>query len=228
VARHIAKRSRSKIPPRPPIVRTVNAAVPVRPLGSGTQPQLPIESRRNGVGHLRPLDRLVPVFSRPVGPAVDLADLADRAIANQFDDPPRAIEGVPLIAHLRDDVHLAGDFAHPSRLIDRVRERLLAIHVLAHPHGQHTGRRVVVVGSRDDDRVDIFALLEHFAVVFVLGNVRIFLVCFGGPSVVRVAQRNDVFVRAPGDIDPAFSAGTDRGDVELFVGRAAGRANGRS
>ncbi len=170
----------------------------------------------------------MPVFSGPIGPAVDLADLADRAVADQLDDPPRAVKGVPLIAHLRDDIHLAGDFAHPPRLVNRMRERLLAIDVLAHPHGQHAGRGVVMVGSRDDDRVDVLALFEHLAVIFVLGNVRIFLVRFGRALVVGVAQCDDVLVRATGDINAAFSAGADRGDVELLVRRAAGRPNGRS
>ena len=45
-------------------------------------------------------------------------------------------------------------------------ERLFAIDAFAQLHGDHGGRRVVMVGGGDEDRVDLLAdLVEHHAVI---------------------------------------------------------------
>ena len=76
------------------------------------------------------------------------------------------------------------------------------------------------------DRIDVLALFEHLAVVFVLRDIRILLESFGGAIVVGIAQRDDILLRATCDIGPPLSAGADGGDVELLVGRSAGRPHG--
>ena len=49
---------------------------------------------------------------------------------------------------------------------NRVGQWLLAVDMLAHPHGHHGRRRVHMVGSRDDDRIDFVGqFAEHQAVV---------------------------------------------------------------
>ncbi len=201
----------------------VDPAAAVGPLGGRSEPEVPRQAGRHGGRQLRALDRLVPVFAGPVGPAMDFADGADRAVAEDFDDSPRTAERVPLVSHLRDDVHFAGNLAHPPGFVNRMRERLLTIDVLAQLHRHDAGRSVMVIGCGDNDRIDVLALFEHLAVVFVLGDARILLVSFGGAIVIGVAQRDDILLGAPRDIDLPLSAGADGRDIELLVRRAAGR-----
>ena len=52
-------------------------------------------------------------------------------------------------------------------LVDVVRQRLLAIDVLAGPHGRHGDHRMRVVGRGDHHAVDVLLLVEHLAVVGV-------------------------------------------------------------
>ncbi len=47
-------------------------------------------------------------------------------------------------------------------------ERLLHVHMLAQVHRRFGDHRVVVIGRRDDDRVDVFLLGEHLAEVVIL------------------------------------------------------------
>ena len=109
------------------------------------------QARPRGTGgdNFGPLDRLMPVFAGPVGPTMDLADGPDRAVAEDFDDSPRTGKRMSLVSHLRDDVHLAGDFAHPVGFVDRMRERLLTVNVLAQLHRHHAGGGVMMIGRGD-------------------------------------------------------------------------------
>ncbi len=91
---------------------------------------------------------------------VGLADRADGAGANQLDDPAVIVGGVDLRAHLRGDLGLGGELRDGAGLVDGVRERLLAVHVLLHPQGQGRGRRVGVVGRADDHGVDVAASMS--------------------------------------------------------------------
>ena len=86
---------------------------------------------------------------------MQLADVADDAGAQRLDRPARALVRVPLRAHLRDDSGLARDARHLARFEDAVGQRLLAIDVLAPPHGRDGDNRVVVIGRRHEDRVEV-------------------------------------------------------------------------
>src|SRR5579862_965916 len=81
---------------------------------------------------------------------------------------------------------------------------------------------MMVVGRRDGHRVDVFALLEHLAIVFVLRHVRVLLVHLCGALVVDVAHGDNVLARDTRDVGPPFSAAADGSNVQFFVGRAAG------
>ena len=74
---------------------------------------------------------------------------------------------VALVAHLRGDARFLRDACHEACLTDRVRQRLLAVDVLAGLHREDRHVRVQVIGSRDQDRVDRLLLLEHHSEVFV-------------------------------------------------------------
>ena len=55
---------------------------------------------------------------------------------------------------------------HLDRLVDVVRQRLFAIHVLARPQGRQRDEGVPVVGRGDADRVDVLAV-DDFAEIIV-------------------------------------------------------------
>ncbi len=146
---------------------------------------------------------------------------ANGSVADQFDDPPHAAERVALIAHLRGDVHLVGHFAHSSGFVDRMCERLLTVNMFAQLHRHHAGRRVMMVGRGDCDRVDVLPLFQHLAVIGVPRGLRKLFEHLGRALSVDVAERDDVFARAAVDISPTFTRRADRGDVELLIRRSA-------
>ena len=69
--------------------------------------------------------------------------------------PRRNPIGCPLVAHLGTDALLPGGLAHEPCLPDRMRQRFLAIDMLAQPHGGDRGGGVVMVGPGDGDCVDL-------------------------------------------------------------------------
>ena len=82
--------------------------------------------------------------------------LADRPGADQLDAAAEARLGRALVAHLGADALLPRRLAHQPGLEDRVRQRLLAVDVLAHPHRHDRGRGVGVVGRADTTTASIF------------------------------------------------------------------------
>jgi len=77
---------------------------------------------------------------------------------------------------------------------------------------------VHVVRTGDGDGVDVAALLvEHFAIVGVLGDFRVGRESLFGALGIRVGHGDDVLVGASGDIAVALAAGADGGDVQFFI-----------
>jgi len=71
-------------------------------------------------------------------------------------------------AHLRDELLLARDLGHHPRLIDAVRQRLLAVAVLAQLHRHHARHGVGVIRRADHDRVDLLVhLVQQLAEILV-------------------------------------------------------------
>ena len=101
--------------------------------------------------------------------------------------------GVPLVAHLRRDACRLGGLGQLAALVQRVRQRLLAVDVLAGPDRRHRGDGVDVVGRADRDGVDVLGfLVEHLAEVLVSPRLREGLERAGRAVVVDVAQGDDV------------------------------------
>ncbi len=97
-----------------------------------------------------------------------LAQLAHRARPGQLHSAPQVLGGRALVAHLRNDLLLDRGLTHDPRLVDRARQRLLAIDVLAQLHGRHRGHGMGVVGRGDQDRVDLAVhFVEHLAEIDV-------------------------------------------------------------
>ena len=155
VAGHVAQRAGAEIPPPAPVMRMINRVV--GPLGRRAHEQVPVHVAWDGGRLPRPGDdigRLLPVLERAVGPDMNLGHVSDRARANDFRPAAKARLGRALVAHLGADAFLTRRFPHQSRFPHRVRQRLLAVDVLAQPHGRHRRRRMVMVGRRDDHGVD--------------------------------------------------------------------------
>ena len=84
------------------------------------------------------------------------------ARADQLDRPAQAVRGRALVAHLRADAVLRRLGPHQVGLVHVVRQRLLAVDVLAGSHRQDAGQGVGVVRRADGDGVDV---LEQRSVV---------------------------------------------------------------
>ena len=111
--------------------------------------------------------------------------------------------------------------------MQRVRQRLLDINVLAGLHGGHADHRVAVIRRGDDDGVNVLLFVEHFAVIAIFYGPRIKRGDLGRALAgIHIAQGHDVLVhRAFLDVIPAHAADADGGDVELAAGwRLAARA----
>ena len=161
--------------------------------------------RRVGAG-----DSLRPEALRPVGPHVHFADGPEHAGGDQLVDAPRPFHGMPLIAHLVDDLRLARRPREESRLLHGVRERLLHVHVLPRLHRDVRGDGVRMIGRGDDDRVDVPLLVEHRAEVVVLLGLGV-----GFLQLHRLRPRRRLPLRRP---EPAGELALDERVVDVADG----------
>ena len=149
--------------------------------------------------------------------------LADGPVADPLDQQAARLEGVALVAHLRDDLVFLGGLGHRAAFGDRVGQRLLAVDVLAVLHGGDRGHGVVMVGRGDHDGVDLFGhLVEHLAEVAEL--LRLGMVVERADDAiitpVGVAKGHDIVAARHGaDVAPAHRADADAGDIQLLTGR---------
>lgn len=158
---------------------------------------------------------------RPDGtirPDVNFAHRTDEAGLHDFHRAAQTILGTALVAHLRDDAVFLGQLAQEARFIDRLRQRFLAVNILAQLDGRRGHQRVHVIRGRNDDRIESLFLFEHHAPVLIKPGFRILLELTGGAGRVHVAQRHNVFAGAMVGVGSAFAVGPDDADVEFFRG----------
>ncbi len=147
--------------------------------------------------------------------------LPDESVLNRLDRAAQARRSAALIAHLRDDFFLFRQFSQIARLIDGLRQWLLAIDGLVHLHCRRRHNRVQMIRRRNRDAINLAAhLIQHLAEVFVKLRARIFLhlrrvTCGSG---IHVAQRDNVFTGTGICVAPAFATHcADAGDVQFTV-----------
>ena len=145
--------------PEPPPVEGEPVRVE-RAFGGGTEPEVVVAAGR-GIA----VGRLAQAAAVGGHPDPRLADRAQHARADDLDDPVIVLARVDQVPHLGDALVLLGRGHHGPPLGDPVRQRLLAVHVLAGLAGHDRGDRVPVVGRGDDDRVDVLAIEELAEVV---------------------------------------------------------------
>ena len=100
-----------------------------------------------------------------------------------------------------------------------MRQRLLAVHVLAEPHGGDAGHGVRVIRRAHDHRVDLFVhLIQQFAEVVVRLGAWKLLGFLAQPPGVDVAQGHDIReLRDLIRVTRSLAADADAGDVDLLV-----------
>src|SRR5262249_42303235 len=91
---------------------------------------------------------------------LDPGELADPAVADQLAGLPEARVAALLAAGLEDALGVAPRRDEALALVDRQRERLLAVDVLARLEGGEVDQRVPVVGGAVDDDMDVLALQQ--------------------------------------------------------------------
>ena len=101
-------------------------------------------------------------------------------------------------------------------LVDRLRERLLAVDVQPALEGAHGDRGVHVVGRRDVDRVEVLLLVEQLAPVLVDLDVREPLLDRRRVPQVDVGHGDELEVRAGGErrSAPRHARGAEAGVIE--------------
>ncbi len=238
VRAHIAQRAAAKSQPTAPIERVIHRMIGDI-LCDRPQVQVPVKSRgrcaaaaHGGREHIlqiairpriaetarcfdrrhagRPRQPLRPIDDGPVGPHVHLVHRADDAGADPLVDEARALAGMPLVAHLGHELRiLEREFAQHARLVHRGGQRLLHIDVFAGLHRRFGGRRVHVIGARNEHRVDIFFLRQHLAKIGIalrLVELLLELHALGPRLVLRIGQESRDTAFAIGQIDIADHA----------------------
>ena len=167
------------------------------------------------------------------GHPLDLADASGTHQRDGQEEDPVVI--APLLgADLHDAARLLGDPAEHLALVDRQRQRLLAVDVLARLHGVDADLGVPVVGRADDDGVDVLAV-EELAVVLVdvglpFADVLVSL-ARSACRLVDVADGEEVAVAGgPPGVARALATGADQaeaGPIVLGPGLVGHRPTGR-
>ena len=125
-------------------------------------------------------------------PHVDFAHRADGARLDQLDHAAVIVARMNLRPHLRGDLGLACRFEDDTGLPDIMRERFLAIDVLAQLQGWQHGEGVRVLARADHYGVKVLLLVEQTPEIAVLFRAGILLHRPQNWPFVHVAQGNDV------------------------------------
>src|SRR5256884_1032937 len=157
---HVAECARAETPPAAPFERMIRRMI--RPHRRRADPQVPVNVFGDGRRVGGAFDALRPDWA--VRPGVHFAYRADHVGLNPFDGGAERIAGVAAVAHLRGDLVFARGAGELARFVEVVRERLLAVNMLAELDGGHRGDGVVVVGNGHHHSVNV-PLLKHFSEV---------------------------------------------------------------
>src|SRR5262245_62551539 len=90
----------------------------------------------------------------------NVADLADVAAADQLDALFILLARTLLRAALHDAFVMLRGLDHPAAFADEERHRLFDVNVLARGASQNRQQRMPVVGSRNDNGVNVFAVIH--------------------------------------------------------------------
>jgi len=159
---------------------------------------------------------------------IDLADLAQRAGLDDLRTAAERRAGAALVAHLGDDVAGPRQFAKFAGFGHAVRQRLLAVNVLAGFHERLAQGSMPVVRRGDQDGVEAGCVVEQSTIVFIclgiLGRVAAGVQGVGPGLVdhcrIRIAQGHQIRAAGQQALHYAASlpAAADQREVQLAVG----------
>src|SRR6266513_3550021 len=122
-----------------------------------------------------------------------------------------------LNAHLRSHFGFRSRFTNLARFPDVMRERFLAIDMLAMLQRQHGRKSMCMLAGAHDYCVEILRLIEELAEVSKLFGVRMLRSRRIQVPRVNVAERHDVLRRDARQIASPASARGDHGNIELII-----------
>ena len=189
----------------------------VGPLFGRAQPQVPIHRG----GDRRMLGRARHGLVAVGKPDMSFADFADRATPGEFHRASQSVRRRALIAQLRDDLVLAGEFAQYARFMHGACQRFFAINMFAASQRSGGGDGVGMIRRGHDDRINAAAhRVEHPAKVLKRFRLGIQLEFVRRPGLIHIAKRDNVFAQSGdgGMVVVPSPAATDHRDVELAVG----------
>ncbi len=164
-------------------------------LGGGAKPAIVIDVGRCLAVRIPTHPGRADVF---VVPGLDPEDLAELARADDLDGLLKMGRGTLLGADGHDLVVLAGRGDHRLALGHIVPDRLFHVDVLAGHHRLDRRQGVPVVGSRNNDRVDILAIEHGTVVACGIGRVSF---CFldpfrglAGVPIIDVGNRDELHI----------------------------------
>ncbi len=213
----------AEVEPVAPLVGVVNVFL-VRTHRRRPNPQVPVEI---GGNRILPLGASFGSFDANA-PDIHLGDFPQRARLDNFDAPPQRFAGAPLVPHLRHHLAAADQLAQRPGLSHAVRQRLLAINILARPDERPAQRRMPMVRRGNQHRIETRRLLQQFPVVFIcldvlgagVGPVP-FLPGLFDHRRIRIAERHEIDAGSQQrpHIPASLPAAPDDGEIEFAVGR---------
>src|SRR5262249_50246792 len=113
--------------------------------------------------------------------------------------------------------------------VDPPGEWLLAVNVLAELHRGQTDRSMHVIGSANHDSVNLAVQrVEELAIVTKALGLGILFECFGCPTIVDVAECDDILAGNSLEIFKPLAAAADDREIQLVaVRRVPGDRGGR-
>jgi len=171
-------------------------------------------------GHGRVVFRTLAAGPDAVGPDMHVAHRPDGASLDRLDRTAVVRAGVHLRAHLRGELRAGGRLRDEAGFVDGVRERLLAVHVLAGVQGHQRGGRVRVVGRGDENGLDIL-VIEDAPQVGTELRLREAVAGLGGAFFIHVAEGDDLLARELAQVPCPLAGDADDGDTEPVAGGSA-------
>lgn len=104
-----------------------------------------------------------------------------------------------------------------ARFVDIVRQRFLAVHVLAQADGHGRRDRVLVVRRAHHDSIDVLLLVQHHPKIVILGDPGVAIEHPGSAALVHIAKGNDSLSGYAADVPRPTPAGADNADAEPLI-----------
>ena len=99
-----------------------------------------------------------------------------------------------LCAHLSRDVCLLCRLKHSSGLVHGMRERLLAVNMLAAGNGSESCRCVQMIGRSHDDRIEILSI-DHPAKIGAHIRLWVLFLRLSQKNAIDITERREVLIR---------------------------------